>query len=214
MALKHIGRMARNQRKVVVAYRVLPSEPDSCVVVTTENLMADEHDALIKAVESDAGQSAYEFAECMARTRLPDGRVMLAAFHTTGKMVKVKQSDVEMTPDTTTVVNLAELNQIIADQKGVTVADLAMTDNSSKKTTAQEVAERQVVTETIDLDTPAEVQQAAQDANNQVLSDEELAAKYRSDADRLFKEAQALRKQAEELVPTKKKAKVKTETSA
>jgi len=42
-----------------------------------------------------------------------------------------------------------------------------------------------------------------------------MAAKYRSDADRLFKEAQALRKMAEELVPTKKKtAKVKSEESA
>lgn len=213
MAIKHVGRMAANKRKVIVAYRVLPSEPDSCVVVTTENLMADEHDALMKAVESDAGQTTYEFAECMARTRLPDGRVMLAGFHTTGKMIKVKQSEVEMTPDTTTVINLAELNKIIADQKGVTVADLALTENT-QRTAAEETADNQIVAETIDLDTPAEVQQAAQTASNEVLSDEELAAKYRSDADRLFKEAQALRKQAEELVPTKKKAKAKTEESA
>ena len=209
--------MTRNQRKIVVAYRVLPSEPDSCVVVTTENLMADEHDALIKAVESDAGQSADEFADCMARTRLPDGRIMLSAFHTTGKMVKVKQSEVEMTPDLTTVINLAELNKIIAEQKGVTVADLAIKDGTAKKTPAQEVADNQIVAETIDfdnLDTPPEVQQAAQVANNEVLTDEELAAKYRSDADRMYKEAKALRDKAEELVPTKKKATAKTKTSA
>jgi hypothetical protein len=147
----------------------------------------------------------------MARTRLSDGRNMLAAFHTTGKMVKVKQADVEMTPDTRTVINLAELNKIIAEQKGVTVADLAVTDDTTSK------KPRQVVAENIDLDkvdVPPQVVEAAEIANNQVLTDEEMAAKYRSDADRMFKEAQHLRKMAEELVPSKKKAKVKSEESA
>jgi len=213
MAIKHVGRMTKNKRKVVVAYRVVPGEGESenAIVVTTENLDSADHDTLMKTVESDAGQSANEFADVMARTRLSDGRNMLAAFHTTGKMAKVRQADVEMTPDTRTVINLAELNKIIAEQKGVTVADLAVTDTSAP-------AKREVVAENIDLDkidTPVEVQEAAQDAQGELLTDEEMAAKYRSDADRLFKEAQALRKMTEELVPTKKKtAKVKSEESA
>jgi hypothetical protein len=213
MAIKHVGRMANNQRKVVVAYRVVPGdgEHENAVVVTTENLDSADHDVLMKTVESDAAQAANEFAEVMARTRLSDGRNMLAAFHTTGKMVKVKQADVEMTPDTRTVINLAELNKIIAEQKGVTVADLAVTDDTTSK------KPRQVVAENIDLDkvdVPPQVVEAAEIANNQVLTDEEMAAKYRSDADRMFKEAQHLRKMAEELVPSKKKAKVKSEESA
>jgi hypothetical protein len=213
MAIKHVGRMVNNKRKVVVAYRVVPGagEESNAIVVTTENLEAADHDTLMKTVESDAGQSANEFAEVMARTRLSDGRNMLAAFHTTGKMVKVKQSDVEMTPDTRSVINLAELNQVIAEQKGVTVADLAVQDNSSSS------QKREVVAENIDLDkidAPAEVLEAAAEAQNEVLTDEEMAAKYRSDADRMFKEAQALRKMAEELAPSKKKAKTKSEESA
>lgn len=211
MAIKHVGRMAHNQRKVVVAYRVVPNEPDHAVVITTENLDAADHDTLIKTVEGDAGQSANEFAEVMARTRLSDGRNMLAAFHTTGKMVKVLQSQVEMTPDTRTVINLAELNKLIAQQQGVTVEDLALKDPSSSN------QKREVVAENIDLDkidTPAEVLEAATEAQTEVLTDEEMAAKYRSDADRLFKEAKHLREMAEELVPTKKKAKVKSEESA
>ena len=51
--------------------------------------------------------------------------------------------------------------------------------------------------------------QAPQDG---VLTDEQLAAQYRSQADALFKEAQSLRKQAEELVPTKKTAATKKTT--
>lgn len=213
MAIKHVGRMVNNKRKVVVAYRVVPGagEEENAIVVTTENLEAADHDTLMKTVESDAGQSANEFADVMARTRLSDGRNMLAAFHTTGKMVKVRQSDVEMTPDTRSVINLAELNQVIAEQKGVTVADLAVQDTSSS------TQQREVVAENVDLDkidAPAEVLEAAAEAQNEVLTDEEMAAKYRSDADRLFKEAQALRKMAEELVPSKKKAKAKSEESA
>jgi len=45
--------------------------------------------------------------------------------------------------------------------------------------------------------------------NEEPLSDESLAKKFRSDADRLSKEAAELRRQAEELVPTKKKQTVK-----
>ena len=190
--LKHVGRMAKNKRKVVVAYRVVPGEPENCIVVTTENLMAEEHDALMKAVESDAGQSTNEFSEVMNRTRLPDGRIMLPAFHTTGKLAKVPTADVEMTPDRNNTIRLNELNEVIAQQKGVTVADLAGVSADATTTTQAEVAPT---------------------ATDDVLTDEALAAQYRSQADALFKEAKRLREQAEELVPTKKKTK-KTEESA
>jgi len=199
MALKHVGRIKNNKRKVVVAYRVVPNEPDNCVVVTTENLMAEEHDTLMKAVESDAGQRANEFAEVMARTTLPDGRNMLAGFHTTGKMVKMPTDSVEMTPDRQTVISLAELNQIIAEQKGVTVADLALKGASTQET--QKTQETESVVEPLN--------EAAAVTTDGLLTDEDLAAQYRSQADSLFKEAKRLREQAEDLVPTKKKSKVK-----
>jgi hypothetical protein len=47
--------------------------------------------------------------------------------------------------------------------------------------------------------------------NDGVLSDEDLARSYRSQADRLSKEAAQLRRQAEELVPTKKTSTKKVE---
>jgi len=39
-----------------------------------------------------------------------------------------------------------------------------------------------------------------------VMTDEDLAASYRSQADAMFKEAKRLREEAEELAPTKKKS--------
>lgn len=207
MALKHVGRITSNKRKVVVAYRVVPDEPENCVVVQTENLSADEHDALIKAVESAAGQEAEEFAVAMARAYLPDGRNMLAGFHTTGKMRKVAQSEVEMTPNGNTVINLAELNKLIAEQKGVTVGDLAMRSNPEEAAPSPE-GEVDAVAQYTDT-TPTQVTEPASDG---IITDEQLAAQYRSQADALFKEAKALREQAEALVPTKRKTK-KTEES-
>ena len=183
--LKHVGRITSTKRKVIVAYRVVPNVPDNCIVVTTENLMADEHDSLMKLVESDAGQSENDLADAMARTRLPDGRIMLSAFHSTGKMVKVSTNQVEMVPNNFTTILLKDLNEIIAKQAGVSVADLAVS-NGTKTTTAK-------------------VENTVVSVADEPLSDEAIAAKYRSDADRLYKEAKQLREAAEKLAPTKKK---------
>jgi len=202
MPLKHVGRLARNKKSVVVAYRTIPNDPENCLVVTTETLMSDEHDALMRLVESPAGQSSNELAEAMARDTLPDGRNMLAAFHSTGKLNKFPTKEVEMVPDRSTTIMLNELNKIIAEQKGVALEDLAIKPEirSAKPTQAPESA---YIQEPVAQPTAAPV--------DGVLSDEDLAASYRSQADRLFKEAKALREQAEELVPTKKK---KTVSSA
>ena len=199
---KHVGRVKSNQRKVVVAYRVIPGDPDNCLVVQTENLNAEEHDSLIKLIESDAGQNAYEFAEAMARARLPDGRNMLAGFHTTGKLNKVPSDMIEMTPNRATVINLKELNETIAQQRGVTVADLAVKNPNGETVKPAEATTDEPVNVTEMYSNEA----ATPVASDGILTDDQLAAQYRSQADALFKEAKALRAQAEELVPTKKKS--------
>jgi len=190
--LKHVGRMANNKRKVVVAYKVVPDDEHNCIVVTTENLMAEEHDALIKLVESASGQQSEDLATVMARTPLPDGRNMLASFHHTGKMVKVPTNTVEMTPTANDHIMLDELNNLIASQRGVTLRELAMLNPSKadrkNNTPAQPAVES------------AQVQETA------VLTDDELASQYRSQASTMYKEAKRLREQAEELAPAKKKA--------
>lgn len=204
---KHVGRVKTNRRKVVVAYRVVPGDPDSCLVVQTENLNAEEHDSLLKLVESDAGQSAYEFAEAMARSRLPDGRIMLAAFHTTGKINKVPADMIEMTPNNSTAINLKELNEIIANSQGVTVADLAV-KGPDGKTLLAETASTDVPVD------PTAMYNAQTPAQPELLTDDVLAAQLRSQADTMFKEAKRLRDQADELAPTKKKTTTKKNESA
>ena len=134
--LKHVGRMANNQRKVIVAYKVLPGEPDECVVVTTENLEAGDHDSLMKLVESNAGQQADDLATVMMRSTLPDGSNMLSRFHKTGKMIKVKTTNVQMIPNRNSTIMLNDLNDAIAKQRGVTVNDLAITGKTGSGVSA------------------------------------------------------------------------------
>ena len=189
--IKHVGRLTTNNRKLVVAYRVVPGEPENCLVIHTESLDAADHDTLINMVESNAGQTSDELSTVMARTQLTDGSNMLARFHQTGKLVKVPTKVVELTPNRTTAIKLDEINQMIADQKGVTIEELAVPDNTQPA--------------------PAPTAPAVEDAtptSEAPLDDEALAAQYRSQADTLFKEAKRLREQAEELVPSKKKAKM------
>jgi len=201
MALKHVGRTKANRQKLVVAYRTLPNDPYSALVIPTASLPADEHDTLMKAVESAAGQEANEFYEVMQRTYLPDGRNMLAGFHTRGQMRKMATDAIEMTPDTRSAVPLNELNEIIAQQKGVAVEDLALTNEQAAQA----------------YTAPAEEQKAEEPVvaqpQSDVITDEQLAAQYRSQADALFKEAKKLREQAEELAPTKKRTTKKKEES-
>ena len=195
---KHVGRIKNNQRKVVVAYRTIPNDPYSCLVVTSDALPASDHDDLMKLVESDAGQSADEFYEAMQRTYLSDGRNMLAGLHAHGHMRKFPTNEVEMVPNRSSTILLSELNEVIAQQKGVAIDDLAVKGETKEPAPAAQES------------TPATLE-APQD---EVLTDEAIAAKLRSDADRLFKEAKALREQAEDLSPTKRKTTKKTTESA
>lgn len=201
MAMKHTGKMKNNNAKVLVAYRTLPGESDNALVVDVARLSDAQHDEIMKVVESNQAQSANELADVLSRRYFPDGRQMLMALHTDGRLKKVGTTDVIMTPTPSDTVVLSELNQMIAEQKGVTVDQLAVTETEETVATANEMPTANTET------APTEVKQDP----NQPLTDEDLARSYRSQADRLSKEAAALRRQAEELVPTKRKTAKKSE---
>ena len=189
--MKHIGRMKETGRKVAVVFRTIPGDPHSALVVQTENIKDADHDKLMTLIESNTGQTADELADAMQRTPLGDGSMMLNSFHLTGKLTKVSTSDVEMTPDTASTISLDELNKMIAEQKGVGVADLAVGGSSVDTIATAETVPSGEASATVEA------------AIEHPLTDEQLANNMRADADRLFKEATELRKQAEDLDPSK-----------
>jgi hypothetical protein len=194
-SLKHVGRIVATNKKVLIAYRTLPGDAYSALVVPTESLSDDYHNAIINLVESPAAQESYEFAEALDRTQFPDGSRMLPSLHSKGRLVKVATSQVEMTPSPGVGILLSELNQIIAEQRGVAVDGLAIKPGSNDTVAVKEVASVKEMPAT--TDTPTAIPEATGTA-------EEQAKFYRSQADKLAKDAAAMRRKAEELVPTKK----------
>lgn len=204
--LKHVGRIKATGKRVIVAYRTLPGDAYSALVIQTEGLTDSYHNALISTVESNAGQEAYEFAEAMDRTVTPDGYNMLQAMHRLGKLVKISTSDVEMIPAPGTSVLLSELNQIIAEQRGIAVDELSIKSQPTEKPKDAEPPKAKV--DDTSKTTSASVN-AVEEETSQLSPDAtpETAAKYyRSQADKLAKQAAQYRRLAEELVPIKKKA--------
>ena len=199
--LKHVGRIKDNGRKCIVVFRTLPGDAFSALVVMTEALTESYHDAMISLVESNAAQVNPELSEVLARAVFPDGSTMLPSLHVKGMLTKVPTAAIEMTPNASVSILLSELNQLIAEQRGVSVQDLAMQPDAPKT----DVAVKEIATAK-DISPPQGNTEASVDITSiEDLSDEEVAKKYRSDADRLSKEAAHLRRLAENLVPTKKK---------
>ena len=185
--MKHVGKMKNNGAKIVVAYRTLPGDAYSALVVGTQVLPDTYHDSLMSLVQNDMAQGANELADILSSRKFPDGNTMLEWLHNSGHLKKVPTNMVIMTPTPQASVQLDELNQLIADQKGISIDELAITDgvNPNKKSANKTSQKVEIEEDSGDM-TPAQM---------------------RSKADALFKQAQVLRKQADEIDPPKSKVK-------
>ena len=124
---KHIGELVDGGAKVVIMYRTVPGEPNNCLVVGTKFLPDLYHNALMKAVESEGGQDADEFADFASRQTFPDGTNMLAMMHNDNYIKKFKTNEIMVTFGNTADgrILLNKLNEMIAKEKGVKVSELA-----------------------------------------------------------------------------------------
>ncbi len=124
---KHIGELVDGGAKVVIMYRTVPGEPNNCLVVGTKFLPDIYHNGLMKAVESEGGQQANEFADFASRQTFADGTNMLAMLHNDNYIKKFKTNEIMVTfgnkPDGRILLN--KLNEMVAKEQGVAVKDLA-----------------------------------------------------------------------------------------
>ena len=207
--MKHVGKMKNNGARVAVVFRTLPGDPYSALVVGTTGITDAHHDALMSVIEHASGQQANELADVLAVRRFPDGAIMLEWMHERGFLKKVPTNLVIMTEDTKTNIQLDELNLLIANQKGVTIEELAITDGTDKPATS--VSKPEPVKNK--WDKAREEKEAKRVLDNTPVVTAELSpVEMRSRADALYKEAAKLRKDADELDPPKKKAKAKAES--
>lgn len=200
--LKHVGKMKHNGAKVCVVYRTLPGDAFSALVVGTATLTDLYHNTLMSELETIQGQQANELGDHLSNRYFPDGGNILEHLHMTGKLVKVPTSNVLMTPDTVTEMPLDELNVMIAEQKGIRLEDLAVKDDmphKQRKTQTEEVS----ITDLTQIESKSDV--IIEDLTKPVAKELKTARDYRSEADRLYKEAAKLKKMADEIDPPKKK---------
>jgi hypothetical protein len=127
---------------------------------------------------------------------------MLPNLHQNGRLVKVSTDQIEMTPNIGASILLSELNQIIAEQRGIAVDDLHVPPGSNDKATVTEVATAKELP-AVSKTTSASVNETAPEVTSFDNAESE-AKHYRSQADKLAKQAAEFRRKAEELVPTKK----------
>lgn len=191
--IKHIGK--HNNRKVVILYRQVPNETHMCLVTYTDSLPSALHDDLMRVLESPAGQAAKELSDALFRNLTTEGRPLLTTLHREGRIKKVPTNQVMVTPAANSVVKLDELNKILIEmEKGeeaiarlkeledsMGMVDPRTRNKKDKKTTASTVSPP--------LAAPADG----------ALSDNELAASLRQQAEKMTLEAKALMTEAERL---------------
>ena len=132
---KHVGELAdESKAKVVVVFRVVPGEPNNCLVIGTKFLPDMYHNALMRAVESEGGQQAMELGEFLGRQTFPDGTNMLAMLHNDNYIKKFSTKDVIVTFGNTTEGRIAlnKLNEQIARDMGKKVSELSVQDETPK----------------------------------------------------------------------------------
>ena len=189
--IKHIGK--HSDRRVAIIYRVVPDELHMCLVAYPDSLPTAFHDAIMKVIESDAGQSAKELSDALFRNLLNDGRPILETLHKEGMIKKVPCNQIVVTPNAHSHVRLDELNKIL---DGIEAGDDAAKDMKRLDERAGMVAQPNKV--------PAgkinEGQPAARDNYDPGdFSDEGLARQRLAQSSKMAAEARSLLAESERL---------------
>ena len=111
---KHIGRLKDSGANVAIIFRTVPDEPNHCLVIGPKFLDDTNHNAFMKALESQEGQALHQ------------GNYI--------KKMLTKNVVVTMGSGNDGEVSLDELNKLIAKERGVKVSELAVQDPTPNQT--------------------------------------------------------------------------------
>lgn len=151
--MKHIGFLKKTNAKVIVVYKTIPGDANSCLVIDKDSLRPFEEDIIIPHLESPEGQKSFDFGDYLATRSMPRDDItgenlpgssnnatdpvavantqqttVLEYLHAKGMLIKQSTNNVVMTPEPNITMVLDELNKMIADQRGVRIDDLAVKD--------------------------------------------------------------------------------------
>jgi hypothetical protein len=129
--LKHLGVLKEDGAQVAILFRTIPGEPNSCLVIGPKFLSDIHRESFMRALESKEGQASFELGTHLAKIAFPDGPNMLALLHIEHYIKKFNTSDIIVTYGAGDAgkISLDKLNQMIADDMGVSVNDLAIKED-------------------------------------------------------------------------------------
>jgi len=210
--LKHVGR--HGDRKVAIVFREIPGEDHMCLVIYPETLPSSFESAIMKVIESPAGQAEAVLANALHRNLLPDGRVILEALHREGMLKKIATNQVIVTPTPSSSVKLDELNRLVKEMESGTEAAKRMSeldknsglvDPAVKRQAEQEFKRQRLAQEAAQqrAGVPAMPETAQGGLDDRALAGNMLAQAKRmeSEAQGLIAEAARMKKEAEQMFP-------------
>mgnify|MGYP003137980654 FL=1 len=101
---KHVGALSNTGTRCVIMMRQLPDDRDSALIMETESLPEWAHDDVIRMVDSNTAQATGNLWEVAQRTVFTNGESILAFAHKAGWLKKVPTSNVDMKPNSTTII--------------------------------------------------------------------------------------------------------------
>ena len=212
--LKHVGK--HGDRKVVILFKEVPNEDHMCLVIYPDVLPAPWEDAIMRALESDVGQQAEEFANALHRTLLPDGRVVLETLHMEKMIKKVRTADVIVTPRSDSKIRLDELNKMLREMKQGEAAIKKLAENDAARGLVDAPTKRaaEAAFKSGQQQPPAQSSTGALD--DRALASNMLAQATRMEAEAkgLIAEAARMKKEAERMDPTVVATKIPTQQPA
>lgn len=189
--IKHVGR--HGDRKVAIVFREVPGEAHMCLVVYTETLPVSMHDALIRTIDSATAQAAENLGDALFRELFADGRPMLQTLHAEGMLKKVQTSQVVVTPNPSSHVNLSEMNEILRKMKLGEAAVRELADLDSNRGMTGKVRPRDDFGREVGAPGPeARGSNVAGSDAARALDDQSLAVNLQQQAERMHREAQGL----------------------
>jgi hypothetical protein len=109
---KHVGSV--NNKKVIIVQRQLPGEDTHMAAVIYSEIMPTKyHDDVMRVLESDEGQQAYEFRDILERRMMADGMNMLQVLSAENYLKRVPAANVLVTPNSKSSIRLDELTKLL-----------------------------------------------------------------------------------------------------
>ena len=207
--LKHVGRLFNTDRRIVVAFRQLPQDPNSCLVIDTDAMPDRFHDDFMRTVEEERAQETWDFYKVMERSMLSDGENMLQGAHKRGWLQKEPCGNVVLTPDNVSKVKLTDLNAKLGgwDAKDYDASKSSAAKAEQAKKGARKPVNKDVQATDVEVQDLASITEMPSNTGDQasgVLGDAELASRLIAQANGMQSEADRLREEAYTLDPNLK----------